>query len=234
MGRSTAFTLAREGADIVLNYGTFRTDRQAANHVASAIRKMGRKVLIARADTTRPAQVQRMISQTLSTFGRLDILVNNAGGAWEQTELTEVDPEHWRLVLEAEINGAFYTMRYAVPAMRKQKWGRIVNIGWHDAEYSAQPPYDYSIGKAARHLLAWKLAAAELKNGITINNVCPGAIPPLEFDQAVALAADPRERARHVKPNPQDIAEAVAFLCSEAARFVTASRLVILGRDALK
>jgi 3-oxoacyl-[acyl-carrier protein] reductase len=232
MGRSTALSLAREGADVVLNYGTYSTEREPGLKVAAAIRDMGRKALLIKADTTRPADVKRMIARTAERFGRLDILVNNAGGAWKEQPHDEVEPEFWRKVIDAELSGPFYCIRYALPIMRKRKWGRIVNIGWYEAEPWRKPPLDYSVGKAARHLLAEKLAPAEAKNGITINNISPGEIPHLELDEAVRAAKDPASRPNQRNASPSEIAEAVVWLCSDAARFVSGGTIWVLGREA--
>lgn len=233
IGRSIAFSLAREGANIVLNYGTYTKERAPALKVAAAIKGLGARVLIVRADTTRPQQVKRMIEAATRRFGRLDILVNNAGGGWQQTPIAEVEPQFWKSVIEAELNAVFYAVRYALPIMRKQRWGRIINIGWWDAEPWREPPFDYSIGKAARHLLARKLAPSEAKNGITINNICPGDTPHISFDEAVRAAKDPADRTRPIKPSPPDIAEIAVWLCSDAARFVSGSNIWVMGREAM-
>lgn len=232
MGRSIALSLAREGANIVLNYGTFSTDRKPALKVAAAIRQFGVDAAIVRADTTKPQQVKRMIDSAVQRFGRLDILVNNAGGAWKQTPIAEVEPDFWRSVIEAELNAVFYAVRCALPIMRKHKWGRIINIGWWDAEPWREPPFDYSIGKAARHLLAQKLAPSEMKNGITINNICPGDTPHVSFDEAVRAAKDPA-RGMPARPSPPDIAEIAVWLCSDAARYVSGSNIWVLGRESM-
>ncbi len=231
-GRSTALSLAREGADIVLNYGTYSTDREPGLKVAAALREMGRKALLVKADTGNAADVKKMIAKTQEHFGRLDILVNNAGGPWKPQPFDDVEPDHWQKVMDAEINGAFYCIKYGLPIMRKHKWGRIVNIGWYEAEPWKKPPMDYSIGKAARHLITQKLAPAEVKNGITINNISPGEVPHSEFEEAVRVGRDPAKRPKRTNASPYDIAEVVVWLCSDAARFVSGGTIWVLGREA--
>ena len=101
MGRSIALTLAREGADIVVN---FKERRDRAEQVAQAIEAMGRRALVYQADVADPVAVQAMVEAAEARFGRLDIVVISAGGSWRPQDITEIDPAHWRAVMSEEID----------------------------------------------------------------------------------------------------------------------------------
>jgi len=132
-------------------------------------------------------------------------------------------------VLRAEIDGMFHTIRTALPDMRRKRWGRIVNIGMERSEEFTEPPYDYTVGKIARHGLTRILSEGEIGRGITINAIAPGYIPAFTFRQAV-------EAVRHGGPwggrthgTPQDVAEVASFLCSDQARNVTGAVIPVHG-----
>jgi NAD(P)-dependent dehydrogenase (short-subunit alcohol dehydrogenase family) len=229
MGRSIALTLAREGADIVVN---FKERRGRAKKMAAVIEAAGRRVLVHQADVSDPAAVQAMVEAAEAHFGRLDILVCNAGGSWQPQDLPEIEPEHWRAVLSEEVDSAYALLRSALPGMRNRGWGRIVLIGGYRADdWRAGPPgapLDYPLGKAARHWLARTLAPRELPHGITINALAPGPIEYVTLEQARSLAEGSAEPGD--APTPQDAAELVAFLCSERARFVSGAVIPVVGR----
>ena len=230
MGRSIALTLAREGADIVVNY---RRRARRAQEVARVIRKMGRRSLVQQADVADPAAVQAMVEAALQAFGHIDILLNSAGGSWKPQDLTEIEPDHWRSVMAEEIDASYLLMRAVLPGMRERGWGRIITIGGYRADdWLLGPPHvplDYPLGKAARHWLTRTLAAHEIVHGITINAIAPGPIPYISLEEAVEAVRGGPAWARRSRPGPQDVAEAVAFLCSERARFLTGAVLTIPG-----
>jgi len=230
MGRSTALTLARDGADIVINYGTHRDAPDDAAAVARAVEAFGRRALVCKASVVQPDEVKAMVEQAIAAFGRLDILVNNAGGGWRLADLPDIADERWRAVVQAEIDGAFYPIKYALPHMRRQRWGRIVNICGFRNEAWDGPPYDYMAGKVGRLQLTRQLVENERRHGITVNAVCPGTIDGLDFDAAQALTRHSGDWPDREWPTPQDTAEVIAFLCSEAGRFVSGSVIGIPGR----
>lgn len=234
MGRSTALTLARHGADIVLNYGTNRRDAaadNAAQTVEAAVRALGQRVLTVKADTKHVDEVDAMVAQAVDVFGGVDILVNNASGLWAPQDITETQPEQFSEVLAAEIEGAFYCIRACLPQMRKKRWGRIINLGAFDAgRWAAEDfgPIDYAIGKAGRALLTRHLALKERAYNITVNLVNPGPGHTAHFEsveQASAFAAHNEAWSTRTKVTPQDVAEAILFLCSDQARFITGSHI---------
>lgn len=234
IGRSTAFVLASRGADIVLNYGTFHKDKdfeKEAEKVKNAIIDMGSRARCVKADTRDENQVRAMIEKTLSEFGRIDILVNNAGGGWNVCDYTEMPLEQFKDVLAAEIDGAFLIMKYAVKEMRKQKSGRIINIGLDNAlnmQATAGLAADYCLGKAARTWMTTAFGLQELKNGITVNCIEPGPNEHMSFEDALAAAKQGGIKDRKTeKCCAHDVAEIIAFLCSDNARFIsgTAVRL---------
>jgi len=234
MGRSIAFTLARNGAHIVLNYGTNRRDAEAdrtAEEVRSAVENLGVRALVFKADTRNADEVTAMVGQAVGKLKKIDILVNNAGGAWNPKDITETSPEQFGEVIEAEINGAFNCIRECLPIMRNNRWGRIINIGAFDAGHWAAPgtaPVEYAIGKGARALLTRHLAFKERAYGITVNlvNPGPGHTAHLEtIEKALSLSEHSVEWQKRVVATPQDIAEAILFLCSEQARFITGSHI---------
>jgi len=229
MGRSIALTLARDGADIILNYRRPREDWGA--DVRAAIEAMGRRALALQADVGDPGAVTQMFGEATQRFGRVDIVVNSAGGAWRPQDVTEIEPEHLRGVLAAEIESVYYLLRATLPGMRARGWGRIVSVGgyltddWRFGPPDA--PLDYPLGKAARHWLTRTLAPFELPRGITINAVAPGPTRRVSLEEAIAAARDGRVEAG--ENTPQTVAEVVAFLCGDAAARVSGAVIPIPG-----
>jgi 3-oxoacyl-[acyl-carrier protein] reductase len=227
MGRSIALTLARDGADIVLNY---HRREEHVESTSAAIEMMDRRVLRHRADVSDATAVNEMFAAARDAFGRVDIVVNSAGAPWKPQDVTEIDPEHLRRVLGAEIEASYNLLRVALPAMRARGYGRFISIGGHMADDwrfgPPDAPLDYPLGKAARHWLTRTLAPREMPHGITVNAVAPG--PTRRFTHEEALTA---LRALPEGPDntPQHIAEAVAFLCSQRAARITGAVLPIPG-----
>lgn len=228
MGRAIALTLARDGADIVLNY--HRRDDQLEATVA-AIEGFGRVALAVSADVTDAAAVDAMFARATEAFGHVDIVVNSAGGPWKPQDVTEIEPAHLRRVLAMEVEATYYLLRAALPGMRERGWGRFVSIGGHMADdwrYGPpEAPLDYPMGKAARHWLTRTLAPREFPRGITMNAVAPG--PTERVSAGDALGAARGAGTGGPGNTPQDIAEVVAFLCSDAAARVTGAIVPVPG-----
>lgn len=228
IGRSIALTLARQGADIVVN---FEQRRERAEQVAQAIESFGRRALLHQADVRDPHAVEAMVRVAEAHFGRLDIVVCSSGGPWEPRDITEITPEHWRAVMAEEIDSAYALLRAALPGMRSRGWGRVVLIGGlHADDWRFGPPdapLDYPLGKAARHWLARTLGPRELAHGITINAVAPGPMAYISFEEALRLV---NGGSASSGPTQQDVADDVAFLCSERASEITGMVRPIAGQ----
>jgi len=232
MGRSTALRLAREGADIVLNYGTHRCGQEVqtrADRIAEVVRRLGGRAIVQQADTTDEQQVKAMVEAACKEFGQVDILVNNAGGDWDVRDYTEISLDHWKAVLSAEIDGAFLTMKHIVPGMRERRWGRIINIGLDRVlclrDMKGVAP-DYCLGKAARAWMTTAFGVEELSKGITVNCIEPGPTAHMRFEDAVkAAGGDCSVWRQRERATCHDVAEIIAFLCSEAARFISGSTI---------
>ena len=239
IGRSTAFRLASEGANIILNYGTYhRTDNalkdaeENADKVANVVERLGGKALILPADTRDPDQVKAMVDAGIEKFGAIEILVNNAGGEWLIQDITEIKPDHWRSVLQAEIDGAFYCIKYVLPRMRERMWGRIINISMEDAlHWTGYLAEDYVLGKATRTGMVRAWAKREIKHGITINAIEPGPIAHMTFEEAIDAVKNGGAWRERKKPVAHDIAELIAFLCSQKAKFISGSVFVFPNLD---
>lgn len=229
MGRQTAWTLAREGCNVVLNYGTYRRGDAAARKAVKECEALGGRAIAVRADTRKESDLSRLVKAAEKEFGRVDIAVANGGGDLIKRPLEKLTQADWHKVVDAEVDGLLFLAKAVLPGMRKQGWGRIVSIGWDRASAPATLPYDYAVGKAARDLLAQKLARAEHKQGVTVNTVAPGYIPyPSEAKSKEFVRHGAAWEARKQSVN-QDVAEAVLWLCREESRFVTGSRIEVAG-----
>lgn len=228
MGRSIALTLARDGADLALNW--HRSDAEV-RETAAAIEAMGRRALPVQADIGDASSVDELVARVGEALGKPDILINNAGGPWKPQDITEIAPAHLRKVLALEIESVYYLLAATLPAMRERGWGRIVSIGGHMADDwrfgPPEAPLDYPLGKAARHWITRTLAPREFAHGITLNAVAPGPTDRGERDDAVAAALE--HRTGGAANTSQDIAEVIAFLCSEAAARVTGAVIPVPG-----
>lgn len=230
IGRSTALTLAREGAKIVINY---RKSKEQADALVQHIQSVGGEAITIQADATRQEDVQRLVVEAEAVYGQIEILVNCAGGEWNIRDYTEMEPDQWRAVLTGEIDSTLLLLKYIVPGMRQRQWGRIIHLGMDHVSHlksvkNVAP--DYCLGKAARSWITTAMGLDEFGHGITVNCIAPGYTPPLDsLEEAsqYALHSDGWENRQHL--SPQDIAEGIAFLCSEAGRFLTSSELTYIG-----
>lgn len=230
MGRQTAWTLAREGCNVVLNYGTYRKGDAAAQKAVKGCETLGSQAIAVRADTRKEADIARLVAAGKKEFGRVDIAVANGGGDLIDRPLEKLTQAEWHKVVDAELDGLLFLAKAVLPGMRKQAWGRIVSIGWDRAADAKSLPYDYAVGKAARDLLAEKLARSERDHGVTVNTVAPGYIPYPTDAQAKDYVRHGAAWEARMRSTNQDVAEAVLWLCREESRFVTGSRVELYGK----
>lgn len=229
MGRQIAWTLAREGADVVLNYGTYRKGAAAARKAVKECERLGAQAVAVRADTRSERDVRRLVERAKADFGGLDLLVVNSGGDWVESATEKLSLAAWRKVVEAEVDAAFLLVREALPLLRKSRRARIVFISWDRAALARDAPLDYSVGKLARDALAEKLTQELEGTGITVNTVAPGAIPYPTDAQSRDFVRHGAQWAKRARSQNQDVAEAVLWLCQDEAKFVTGSWVRVYG-----
>lgn len=223
IGRSIALALAREGADVAVNYNR---SVEAAEKTAAEIAAMGRRSAAIQADVGRRRDVERLFAAADSQFGRLDILVNNAG-AFFAVPFEQLTDEQWDGILTTNLKSQFLCAQAAVPLMKRQGQGRIINLSSLGG-LLAWPGYThYCVSKAGSIMLTRCLARA-LAPEILVNSVAPGTIqfegepPDEEYIRRVPL---------HRTGAGDDIAGAVVFLAT--AEFITGQVIVVDGGRAL-
>ncbi|HEX2863926.1 MAG TPA: bifunctional dihydropteridine reductase/dihydrofolate reductase TmpR, partial [Deinococcales bacterium] len=220
IGRAIALALAGAGFDVGVHY---RSSSEAAESVAGDAVRHGARALTLQADVTDPAQAAGLVRRAHEAFGRLDVLVNNVGN-YVFKPLTETTDEEWRDMIDSNLSSVFCTMRAAVPIMRAQGSGRIVNIGYAGAQNLLARPSlaPYALAKAGVVVLTRSVAKAEAKHGITANVVAPGVI---ENSVSQPLKEIPFGRAGR----EDEVARAVLHFLSNDAAYVTGQVLEVAG-----
>jgi len=227
IGRAIALRLAAEGADVLVNYNA---NAEAANEVADAIKALGRSVRLVQADVGKPADVDRLVQSALEHFKRIDVLVNNAG-ITRDTLLVRMSEDDWDDVLDTNLKSAFLVTKAALRPMLRQRSGRIVNITSISGVIGNAGQANYSASKAGLIGLTRAIAREVASRSITCNAVAAGVIDT-EIWQGVpeaAIATLLQTIPAGRKGTPEDVAEAVAFLASDAAAYITGQVLNVDG-----
>ncbi len=227
IGKAIAIALAREGANIIIN----DIDIQTAEEVAKEIKSLDRQALAIQVDVSDSKEVNRMVELVLKKFNRVDILVNNAA-IIKRGSIDDLTEEDWDRVIDVNLKGAFNCAKAVVGIMKKQRYGKIVNISsiaGKIGDLASAPCYGAS--KAGMTCLAKSLARELASYNINVNVVAPHAI---ETDMSKEWSEEKRKSIIADIPlarlgEPEDVAEAVAFLVSDKAKFITGEVLDVNG-----
>ncbi len=227
IGRGIVLELAREGADVAINY---RRDRAAAEATAEEVHRLGRRALVAQADVSELAAVEALVARTVEALGGLDVAVANSGVAARLAPVAEVDPAEWRRVLATDLDGAFFTARAAIPHLIARR-GVFLFISSIGADLAAAGGAPYHVAKAGVNALTKVLAKEVAAAGVRVNCIAPGLVRSemgerlLRFHGEQVLAGIPLGRAGE----PVDIGRAAVFLCSPDAAWITGQILRVDG-----
>ncbi len=227
IGKGIAAALGHEGARLAIAY---RSNKAAAQNTLRALQAEGAQCFAIEADVTNPSKIDFLVQRVLDRYGRLDILVNNVGEfRWKL--LSESTLEEWQEILNSNLLSVLYASKAALPAMRRQRWGRIINLGAVGAERSfGQAKISaYAAAKAAVVAFSRSLAIEEAKNGITVNVVNPSNIDEKELTLAEARRIRDARFPIGRPPTAEDVAAAVLFFASEKADYITGQVLNVSG-----
>ncbi len=228
IGQAIALKLAEVGADVVVN--DIEAAADSLESVAAEIRAMNRQSLAVTADVSSSDDVARLVETAASTFGRVDILVNNAGVTRDQL-IMRMSDEDWDTVLNIDLKSAFLCTRAVLRYMLKQRWGRIVSIASVVGIIGNSGQANYASAKAGVIGLTRSIAKEVGSRGITANAIAPGFIETRMTEQ---LDEKQRQELLQRIPlgclgSPRDVAEAVVFLASEEAKYITGQVLNVDG-----
>lgn len=233
IGRAIALRLARDGADVAVNY---RRDADAAAEVVAAIEAMGRRARAYPASVDSFDACATLVEAVAADFGAIDILVNNAGIASRGQSVADTDPAELERVVRTHALAPHYLSKLAIPWMRQRTRGDIVMISSVATLYHAANGAPYNMGKAAVEALAQTLAKEERAHGIRVNIVAPG-LTVTDMGKRLAMAtrgvADIHELDAGSPfgrvSTPEDVAAAVAFFVSADADYVTGQKINLHG-----
>jgi NAD(P)-dependent dehydrogenase (short-subunit alcohol dehydrogenase family) len=237
IGRGIALGLAEDGADVAVNY---RRDEESAQATVVEIEKFGRKAAAYKASIDNLDEDQAMVDEVLAAFGHVDILVNNAGIASRGSNVAKTDPAEVGRVIGTHAIGAHHLCRMLVPQMRERERADIVMISSVSTRENGAGGAPYNMAKAALEALAITLAREERNKGIRVYIVAPGLVDTEMGRRLVKGAAgiDDIRVLDQTMPfgrvcTPEDVADVVRFLVSDAGFYVTGQRIYVEGGGTL-
>ena len=231
IGRAVAVRLAKDGMNLVINY---RGNSAAAEETERLCRELGAEVLLVQGDVSRAEDCEKLAAQAEEAFGRVDVLVNNAGITRDGL-LARMTEEDFRAVLDVNLVGPWNMMKAVNRIMMKQRYGRIVNLSSVTGLMGNMGQTNYAAAKAGILGMTKSYAREVASRGITVNAVAPGFI---DTDMTEAMPEGAKDKIITGIPmgrtgKPEDVAEAVAFLASEQAGYITGEVLRVDGGMAM-
>ena len=231
IGRAVAVRLAKDGMNLVINY---RGNSAAAEETERLCRELGAEVLLVQGDVSRAEDCEKLAAQAKEAFGRVDVLVNNAGITRDGL-LARMTEEDFRAVLDVNLVGPWNMMKAVNRIMMKQRYGRIVNLASVTGLMGNMGQTNYAAAKAGILGMTKSYAREVASRGITVNAVAPGFI---DTDMTEAMPEGAKDKIITGIPmgrtgKPEDVAEAVAFLASEQAGYITGEVLRVDGGMAM-
>ena len=234
IGRASAVVFAREGARVVVA----DVDEDGGQETVRMIEAAGGAARFVRADVSQAAEVAALVEQAVSVYGRLDCALNNAGIQGDIKQTAECSRENWDRIIATNLTGVWLCMKHEIPHMLNQGGGTIVNTASNFGLVGSNGMPAYSASKHGVLGLTKTAALEYAKSGIRVNAVCPGPVQTPLVDKV--LAAQPELGDQIIKAiearepvgrmgQPEEIAEAVVWLCSDAASFVTGTAMSVDG-----
>jgi 3-oxoacyl-[acyl-carrier protein] reductase len=219
VGRAFVLALADHGADVAVHY---HTSTEKAEATAEAARERGSAATTVQGDVTDPDEVDDLFSAVEADLGRVDVLVNNVGN-FAPVHWEEIEWDRWRNVLETNLDGTALCAKRALPGMREQGWGRIVNVGYASAERADVSPknFPYFVAKTGVLMFTRMLAADTQDDGITVNAVSPYVVETSDEFPADA----PRGRWA----NFDDLTAVLLFFCDESTGYISGENIEVDG-----
>lgn len=227
IGRAISLALAKEGADVALNYAH---RREPAEQVAEEIRKLGRRAMVYQGDVSKHEDNDRMVADVTNDFGLVQVLVNNAGINRDKSFL-KMNREMWYEVLNVNLTGPAMVMHRFIGPMIEAGWGRVINITSIVGQMGNFGQANYAAAKGGLIALTKTLAREFARKNVTVNAVAPGFI---ETDMTAEVPETTLDVVKQMTPmhrlgKPEEVAAAVVFLASPAASFITGEVIGVNG-----
>ena len=230
IGRATALAFAREGASVVVA----DVSEQGNQETARLIEDLGGRSLAVKCDVTRPEDVKAALDKTIEAFGRLDFAFNNAGVEQKNAATAEIEEAEWERIVNINLRGVFLCMKCEIPLLLKQGGGAIVNTSSGAGVIGIKGGAAYTAAKHGVIGLTKSAALDYAAQNIRVNAVAPGYIDTPMMDRFTGGTTEGQEKVIAQEPigrmgQPEEIANAVVWLCSDAAAFVVGHALVVDG-----
>ena len=230
IGRATALAFAREGARVVIGNRRVSEGEETVRRVKAA----GGEAMLVRTDVTQAAHIEMLVAKTVETHGRLDCAFNNAGVTGDIARTAECTEENWDRTISVNLKGVWLAMKYEILQMLNQGGGAIVNNASVAGLVGMRGGPAYSASKGGVVQLTRTAALEYAKAGIRVNAVCPGFVATPMTEEHTRTNPDLEAWIKRIQPmgrlaTPEEVAEAVVWLCSDAASYVTGTSLCVDG-----